>query len=116
MYLRLYTMIEQILPQGITLWTQNWENMPYTVSVASGDMYQWIVHLINIYGGNLPSDSISLFQMAKLHVEHCRLYLIHATIPANMIEDIFLSTPIVAERSYQSGQRLVVGSYSPGIA
>ena len=54
--------------------------------------------------------------MTKLHVEHRRLYLIHATIPANMIEDIFLSTPIVAERSYQSGQRLIVGSYSPSIA
>ena len=116
MYLRLYTMIEQILPQGITLWTQNWENMPYTVSVASGDMYQWIVHLINIYGGYLPSGSISLFKMAKLHVEHCRLYLIHTAIPTNMIEDISLSTPIVAERSYQSGQRLIVGSYSPSIA
>lgn len=61
MYLRLYTMIEQILPQGITLWTQNWENMPYAVSVASGDMYQWMVHLINIYRGYLPSDSIGLF-------------------------------------------------------
>ena len=61
MYLRLYTMIEQILLQGITLWTQNWENMPYTVSVASGDMYQWIVHLINIYGGYLSSGSIGLF-------------------------------------------------------
>jgi len=54
--------------------------------------------------------------MAKLHVEHCRLYLIHTAIPTNMIEDISLSTPIVAERSYQSGQRLVVSSYSPSIA
>ena len=58
MYLRLYTMIEQILPQGITLWTQNWENMPYIYDTYTQEQADNVATLMFDLGMMLEADYV----------------------------------------------------------
>ena len=89
--------------------------MPYTITLRLRNINQGIHHLIYIYRRNLPPTCIPFIEILQLHRKDSGLNLIHTTISANIVEDIFAGAAVIAECLDGSSEGLVVGCDGTGI-
>ena len=66
--------------------------------------------------GMRAADGILLIEMGKSHIEYSRLYLVHPRVAPLIVEHVFGRRPIVAQRTDDSGQFVIVGCDGTRIA
>ena len=94
MDLRLYSVLQQELPEAIPLFGEDGENVPDAV-VHQRQAYQWVMHLIYIYSGNLLSAAVDIVEVAELDGQDSSLNFVHSAVAAEVVVDVLAGCTIV---------------------
>lgn len=111
----LYTVVGQILAQGITALAENREDVVDRVAMTLWNPNSRISHLIYIYRSYHATALVVGLKITEFGVKDSSLQFIHAGVAAKIVEDVMTCRTVIPQCANNGSEFVIVGSHCASI-